>query len=74
MEKIRLTAEQRLWLKAKGKLRVYVSAAGIRYHRQACVALRHSKHPIPLYEAIWHGFLPCGVCNPPELGIPGRGN
>ena len=67
MGKISLTTEQLQWLKGKGKLRVYVSDTGIRYHNRYCPALRRSKHQISLREVIWQGFSPCRVCKPPDL-------
>jgi len=46
---------------------VFVTESGTRYHRETCQYLWHSKIPKTLYIAIIEGYLPCSVCEPPQL-------
>jgi hypothetical protein len=44
---------------------VYITRPGTQYHRNKCIALRHSKIAIKLSDAKSMGFSPCKRCTPP---------
>lgn len=44
---------------------VYITRPGTQYHRNGCIALRHSKIAIKLSDAKSMGFSPCKRCTPP---------
>ncbi|MDR2135888.1 MAG: thermonuclease family protein [Treponema sp.] len=44
---------------------VYVTATGIKYHREGCRSLSRSKIALSLADAAGSGYEPCGICNPP---------
>jgi len=49
----------------RGKIIVYVTAAGTKYHRASCSHLRGGKIPLPLSEARKR-YTPCRICKPPQ--------
>lgn len=49
-----------------GKVTVYVTNNGDKYHRDGCRSLAKSKIPISLADAKAAGYTPCKVCKPPQ--------
>lgn len=44
---------------------VFITASGMKYHREGCRFLNKTKLPIPLEDAR-KKYQPCSVCNPPK--------
>jgi hypothetical protein len=49
-----------------GKVTVYVTDSGSKYHTDGCRYLKSSKNAITLQQAKERGYTPCSVCNPPQ--------
>jgi micrococcal nuclease len=54
-----------LLLGAEGNTTVYITNTGIKYHRESCRTLRHSRAALTLADAVKSGYGPCGICRPP---------
>lgn len=48
------------------EITVYITDTGNKYHRYTCQYLYDSCYSISLEDAIYEGYEPCSVCNPPE--------
>jgi len=53
-----------------GKIIVYVTKLGEKYHCKSCYHLRKSSRRITLKEAVAKGYEPCAHCKPPTLNNP----
>jgi hypothetical protein len=47
-----------------GRVVVFVTSTGDKYHRDGCSYLSSSRFPVSLSEAKGRGYEPCGVCKP----------
>lgn len=54
---------------------VYYNSKSRRYHLRSCDQLKKgsNRFPISLQEAVTQGYVPCGDCRPPRLGVPYQG-
>lgn len=49
-----------------GRLMVYITSSGKKYHLEGCTMLRKTKRKMELNEALKKGYTPCQICHPPS--------